>query len=283
MFKQIISFAVVAGLVLALAPVGAEAALIHHYRMNEGSGQTIADWVGANPGTLGDTTAVEDSDPAWSIGGGIGGGNALDFTDDNHVNEPCPPCGDYVTVDFFPMPTDFTLLAWINPDVIGADHNVVYSWGDADTDGIAKFSLSPNGAMNYGELQDGVAWSNVAGSAGLVTSGTLQQVAVTRTASKGIHVFYNGALVGAGALNNNLDASLLDRICIGRNANGAAYRAEFDGIIDDIQVYDTVLAESDIEFLFNNPGAAIPEPSSLVLAALGLLSLAFVAWRRVDF
>ena len=249
--------------------------------MDEGSGQTFADSAGANPGTLGDTTAVETSDPAWSVGGGVGGGNALDFTDDNHLNEPAPPNtgGDYATVDFFAMPTDYTLSAWINPDVIGDDHNVVFSWGDTDTgDSIAKYTLSPNGMMNYGELQGGVAWSNVAG--GLVTSGTMQQVAVTRTASKAIGIFVNGSLVNTGGISSNINRALLDSICIGQNANASQYGAEFDGIIDEVQVYDTVLAEADIEFLYNNPGAVVPEPSSFVLAALGLLSLAFLARRR---
>lgn len=45
------------------------------------------------------------------------------------------------------------------------------------------------------------------------------------------------------------------------------------GYLDDFQLYDTVLNSSEISFLYNNPGAVIPEPSSLALAALSLLIL----------
>ena len=41
--------------------------------------------------------------------------------------------------------------------------------------------------------------------------------------------------------------------------------------IDDLQIYDTALAPTDITFLAANPGVAVPEASSGVLAAFGLL------------
>ena len=41
--------------------------------------------------------------------------------------------------------------------------------------------------------------------------------------------------------------------------------------VDDVQIYDTGLAPTDIAFLAANPGIAVPEASSGVLAALGLL------------
>ena len=41
--------------------------------------------------------------------------------------------------------------------------------------------------------------------------------------------------------------------------------------VDDVQIYDTGLTPTDIAFLAANPGIAVPEASSGVLAALGLL------------
>lgn len=41
--------------------------------------------------------------------------------------------------------------------------------------------------------------------------------------------------------------------------------------VDDVQIYDTGLAPADIAFLAANPGVTVPEASSGVLAALGLL------------
>lgn len=51
-----------------------------------------------------------------------------------------------------------------------------------------------------------------------------------------------------------------------------------NGFIDDFQLYDEVLTQSQISFLFNNPGSVIPEPSSMTL--VGLCGLAFLRRRR---
>jgi hypothetical protein len=54
-----------------------------------------------------------------------------------------------------------------------------------------------------------------------------------------------------------------------------------NGFLDDVQVYDVAPNQTDISFLYNNPGSVIiPEPSTFALIALGLLPLGLVGWRR---
>jgi hypothetical protein len=50
--------------------------LITHWTFDEGTGQTAADSVGTNDGTLGSTTGAEANDPTWVC---VTGGNALSF------------------------------------------------------------------------------------------------------------------------------------------------------------------------------------------------------------
>ncbi len=47
----------------------------------------------------------------------------------------------------------------------------------------------------------------------------------------------------------------------------------FDGSVDDVQVYDYVLTQDDISFLYANPGVAIPEPTLLALLGFGAAGL----------
>ena len=54
----------------------------------------------------------------------------------------------------------------------------------------------------------------------------------------------------------------------------------FDGQIDDVQFYDTALSDAQILQLFNNPGQAIPEPSTGMLLGLGGLAFFFRCLKR---
>ena len=60
----------------------AQAALISHWTFDAGSGQSVADSVGVNHGTLGATGSVAADDPVWSASGKFGGAVDVDGTDD---------------------------------------------------------------------------------------------------------------------------------------------------------------------------------------------------------
>jgi len=52
---------------------------------------------------------------------------------------------------------------------------------------------------------------------------------------------------------------------------------EYEGDLDDVQVYAAALTEEEIGILFANPGAVVPEPSSL---AIGLSLILGLLWFR---
>jgi len=47
--------------------------------------------------------------------------------------------------------------------------------------------------------------------------------------------------------------------------------ATYNGMVDDLQIYGSRLSDQDINFLFSNPGQAVPEPMTLV--GLGIAGL----------
>ena len=99
-------------------PIGAEAALIAHWTLDEGSGQTAGDSVGTNDGTLGTTSGVDANDPTWAC---VSGGNALDFdgTDDLIQVGDAPalvPSGD------------MTVAAWVKLDALATTRGESGEW-----------------------------------------------------------------------------------------------------------------------------------------------------------
>lgn len=62
---------------------------------------------------------------------------------------------------------------------------------------------------------------------------------------------------------NTADLSLLNQLVLGGNVLDGRY---YNGLLDDFQVYDRALNATEVLYLFNNPGSAITEPSSVVLS-----------------
>ena len=103
MFKQMIGFAAVAGLVFALAP--AQAALVAYWNFDEGEGPTADDFsANNNDGTL---VATFGPKPAWTTGHtGNPGDNALSFV---RMGANCVEIPDD---DSLHITDTFTVAAW---------------------------------------------------------------------------------------------------------------------------------------------------------------------------
>lgn len=59
--------------------------------------------------------------------------------------------------------------------------------------------------------------------------------------------------------------------------NRASIIGSYDGLIDDVQLYDNALSAQQIQILYQNPGenlTTVPEPASLILLGTGTLLLA---------
>ena len=134
---------------------------------------------------------------------------------------------------------------------------------------------------------DKIVWT-VSGSSSFASADTLSNYAAA-TGDGWVHVvgvfeqgvgstlYVNGAVAGTGGAGSAIpDKTTPGLFRIGTYYNSNSY--EFNGAIDDVQLYDSALTVGDVSFLMSNPGSVIPEPSAV--AFLGLAALSLIRRRR---
>jgi hypothetical protein len=163
---------------------------------------------------------------------------------------------------------DFTLSFWATDSSTSWDSWVEMNAGAGGAEvGIHVQSTSANGVAVY-NADGGTPIAGYASGAlnyGSALAAGFNHIALT--ASGGTARLYVGGIERsstAWTVSSNL----------GLLSVGGLFRDAVRNVsaqVDDVQIYDTGLAPSEIAFLAANPGVTVPESSSGVLAALGLL------------
>lgn len=183
-----------------------------------------------------------------------------------------------------------TLSAWVNTDVTFGQRNVVaFAGNDAVNDRYTDLGYSATGdasssiAAGAAYARNRPAGNGINTSSGFpVNDAQWHQLTMTidlTAGSEQLMLYVDGSLVGIQTLTEgNLAFPTFNNFEVGRLGRSSP-TDYFGGLIDDVQVYDTALSESDVLFLYENPGMAVPEPSALALAGLGF-GVLYVASRR---
>jgi len=223
------------GLAIGISPV--QARLVHHWKLDEdtGAGATVVvDSIGGLNG---------DIQGAQSVPGKAG--NALSFDGSD----------DVVTIQNFVPPKQGTVAFWMDPGFGSSKQRIFGAGGDFEvivySTGIVRNELFAGGS---GTLQS---------SPGSVEPGQWFHIAVTYDydgagPSTALEVYVNGELdvVGtAGEPTIPTDTTLL----LGYRA-GAAGGEHYGGLLDDLQIYDSVLSEAEIKALANPPRIRARDP-----------------------
>ena len=129
--------------------------------------------------------------------------------------------------------------------------------------GFTDFSDTAGGITNNGD------WSPYE-----FTDGVWAHLVMTRDSTVGITAYIDGASLGLMA-NGPLDGGKASPLGMDTIGTAAGYSVcEFDGMIDELCVWDRALGQADVTELYNNgDGVSIPEPMTMSLLGLGGLAL----------
>jgi hypothetical protein len=246
-----------------ITPQIANAALMAHWKMDETTGNTAADSSGNSRDTA---TGTVDS---WVTGSA---GNAaslprlqLDATDSEALRQ----ANGSVTVS-----------AWVNTYATTGDNQYSGIVGYEGTGGDEEpygFKMNQNDELQWGVSKTFVGFNDFHADE---SNGTWTHIVGTFDTTTGVSTLYiNGAQQGTANPGVNAIGSSSRTFSFGRYEDKPGF--DFDGSIDDVQVYDTALSSSDVSSLFANPGlnlTTIPEPSTTAL--LGLGGFALILRRR---
>ncbi len=205
-------------------------ALVGYWKFDDGSGTTTQDSSGNS------NTATLVDGPIWTSGK-INGAISYDGTDD-YVD-----CGTNSSLN---LTGSLTIIAWINPKSFGQN-----GWGrivdKGDTSAGYSFFVDEDvQSIAYVTYGGEVANSN----SNVISLDTWQHVAAVYNESSSSVTFYvDGQEAGSSSYSTSPLDSSNDPLVIG--IRGYDLNRAFDGIIDDVRVYNRALSAIEVLQLYN--------------------------------
>ncbi|MHC5075164.1 MAG: LamG-like jellyroll fold domain-containing protein [Planctomycetota bacterium] len=223
--------------------------MIAHWKFDETSGKIASDSAGGHNGRL-------QGEPVWTSAGKIGGALEFDGKD------------DYVDIDVPGEMEEMTIAMWLKYNKVEGEspmdpyissslisHNLYSDIGSVhfnliNIDGTVFVELSPSGIFEEYHSEDSLE------------AGRWYHVAATYdNPNKTVKIYINGQ--EDSSTNETVGPALIGEAAIG-DWTGATYETDrhFDGVLDDIRIYDSVLSAEDIAELYKSSGTAVPTLTS---------------------
>jgi hypothetical protein len=225
---------------------------IAHWTFDEGSGQTAADSSGySRDATLGSTTGADDNDPSWVTC--TVGGSALEFDGvDDYIEDPDGEA-------YINGLTAFTVSAWIKSDVTGTDRGFIHTMVPNSSDsvlGIRYDAIGSQGAgtnvIKVGISVDGT--NQLLESSDNIQTTNWQHVTVTWSSGNQLALYLDGSLDTPLYNEAGVAGSLSDATTLFMGLGGKDNVAGgWDGLIDQVRLYDRVLTAAEISTLASSP------------------------------
>ena len=210
---------------------GASLGPIAHWKLDETSGTTAVDSVGGHDGTL-------VNGPLWAAGQD---GGALDF--DGANDEVTVPHSEQLSLS-----DAFTLMSWAKPGSISFGYQAIMFKGNSG-DFNWWFGLR-NGEFMMEFYAGGSLQAFATSGAGLTAGNWYHIAASFDNAADTVALYIDGVHVHTQSTTATPDINSLD-LLIG---NSAYSGEEWDGLLDDVRIYDSVLSATEITALANGGG-----------------------------
>ncbi len=200
--------------------------LVAGYGFDEGTGTTVGDAAGnGNDGTIRGAT--------WVPVGRIGGALNFDGVD------------DWITVpdsNSLDIRTGMTISAWVRPDAIGTAWRTVIFKERTGNLVYGNYANAGNASVPNGEIAtNGTINPTIKGTT-KVPDATWTHLTVTYDGAN-LRLYVNGALVKTEPRTGLIDASTGPL----RIAGNSTWGEFFDGLIDEVRVYDRPLAQDEVQ------------------------------------
>ncbi len=196
--------------------------LVGHWKFDEMSGLTAKDTSGSNNGTL-------NNGPTWEQGK-RGGALGFNSGSSQYVSIPDHASNRFGT-------GDFTLSIWIKTTTSANEVFIGKYNGDANNEyymnidsGVIAFEISSSRVNSGAVLGNDDRWHHIVGLRNLGTT----------------YLFIDGREIASGSNTGNADSS--GYLGIGRFGVGASFL--FDGLIDDVRIYNGALTADDVAELY---------------------------------
>ena len=259
---HLVCFVVVLSLTLA-GSVNAE--LVAHWKFDEGSGDVVHDTSGnGNDGTF-------VGGPQW-VTGKLGG--ALEFNGST----------DYVEIPFSESlkvinQGDFTIAAWFRLNEIPSEYKSVFQQADDAGGGPGRTWLFVH---QSNEIRSSLGGSATGSGVG-IEGGIWCHVAVVVTeggTDDSVQIYVNGEPAGAPRQDSMEDCQGVFYIGAHKGLGNI-----WDGLLDDLRIYNHALTEDELMFAMGGGGAAYPSAGSPNPADGALIegTWANMNWRAGDF
>jgi len=242
----------------ATATTAPPTGLVAAYSFDAGSGTTLADSSGNNnSGTLTNAT--------WAGAGNGKVGNALSFNGTNaSVSIP-----DSNSLD---LTSGMTIEGWVKPNTVTGFHTVIAK----ETSGNIVYGLYAGSDTNKPQSQVTVGQPRLVDAPSAIPTGSWSHLAATYDGTTE-RLYVNGTQVASLAISGTISTST-GAFKIGGNAIWGEW---FNGLIDEVRVYNRALSASEITTDMNTSISSpdtIPPSTPGTLTATGGLGQVSLSW-----
>jgi len=206
--------------VLVFGATSGHSALVHHWTLDEDT-------------AAGDMVAM---DSAGDLGGVIEGAQSVEGVSGNAMS--FDGADDVITIENFVPPAQGTVVFWMNPTLAKSRDRIFGTGGDYE------IWLRSNGELKN-ELFDGGS-TTLATGPGALNANEWNHVAATYDSnSTAVEIYLDGRLSASGLAN--APSTPVDTTLLLGHRTGANASELFGGLLDDVRIYDQVLAEAEIQ------------------------------------
>ncbi len=242
--------------------------LVLWWTFDEDAGTTVIDWSGHNHyGTVNGATWVADGKESGALDFGGDGDHVLDDDAENYLNGL-----DALTVSM-----------WIKSDVTNTDKGFIICSDPAGSDDIITMRYDKGGASYGGTDVIKTGLTSTGGEQQLETSSGVQttewqHVVMTWSSGQPIRFYIDGAENTPSGRHDGIVGTITGntKLIIGKGGKDGAADAGWDGMIDDLRIYDIALSEIEIAVLAGLVEAWSPDPAD---GAIEIPKIVTLSWK----